>query len=130
MRKTIKRDNKLFKTGSLPIVAVSNLRSLMPKVKNFTRDIQEREIGCALLSEVWEKKNKKKHQFEIEKMLHMEGLKYISTPRPSTKRGGGTAIVAAVDKFSLEKLDVLIPHNLEICWGLLRPKNVSNAAIK
>ena len=42
----------------------------------------------------------------------MEGLKYISTPRLSTKRGGGAAIVVPVDKFSLEKLDVLITYNL------------------
>ena len=60
----------------------------------------------------------------------MEGLKYISTHRPSTKRGGGAAIVAPVDKFSLEKLDVMIPHNLEICWGLLRPNDVTNATIR
>ena len=63
-------------------------------------------------------------------MLHMEGLKYVSTPRPSTKRGGGAAIVAPMDKFSLEKLDVIIPFNLEICWGMLRPKSVNNAMIK
>ena len=55
-------------------------------------------------------------------MLHMEGLKYISTPRPSSKRGGGAAIVVPIDKFNLEKLDVLIPHNLEIVYRLLRPE--------
>ena len=93
VRKTIKRSNKLVKSSNLPIIAVSNLRSLMPKVRNFTLDMQERQIGCALLSEVWEQKNKKKHKYEIERMLYMEGMKYISTPRPSSKRGGGAAIV-------------------------------------
>ena len=107
VRRTIRRDFKLLESNNLPIIAVSNLRSLMPKVKNFTEDFHERQIGLALLSEIWEKSNKKKHRFEIEKMLHMEGLKYISTPRPSTKRGGGAAIVAPVDTFSLEKLDVI-----------------------
>ena len=48
----------------------------------------------------------------------MEGLKYISS-----KRGGGAAIVADMKKFSLEKLEILIPYNLEIVWGLLRPKS-------
>ena len=52
----------------------------------------------------------------------MHGYKYISTPRPPSKRGGGAAIVASLEKFSLEKLEVLIPHNLEVCWGLLRPR--------
>ena len=63
-------------------------------------------------------------------ILKMEGLKYISTPRPSTKRGGGAAIVVPVAKYSLDKLDVLIPYNLEICWGLMRPKDVSNTIIR
>ena len=59
----------------------------------------------------------------------MEGLKYISTTRPSAKRGGGAAIVAPIAKFHLEKLDVLIPHNLEIVYGMLRPKNVLKGEI-
>ena len=123
VRKTIRRDNRLAKSSELPVIAVSNLRSLMPKVNNFVEDMHQRDIGVALLTEVWEKAQKKKHIFEIDRMLHMEGLKYISTPRPSAKRGGGAAIVAPIEKFNLEKLDIMIPHNLEIVYGLLRPKN-------
>ena len=130
VRKTVKRDKKLLKTSNLPIIAVSNLRSLMPKVRNFSQDVLERQIGCGLLSEIWQKSNKKKHNYEIERMLHMKGLNYISTPRVSTKRGGGAAIVAPVDKYTLNKLDVLIPHNLEICWGLMRPKDIANSEIR
>ena len=122
VRKTIKRDNRLQKSVLLPIIAVSNLRSLIPKIKNFARDVHECDISLALLTEVWQKSEKKKHIFEIDKLLHMEGLKYISTTRPSSKRGGGAAIVVNVKKFSLEKLDVFIPHNLEIIWGIMRPK--------
>ena len=73
---------------------------------------------------------KRKHKFKIEQMLHMEGLKYISTPRPPQKRGGGAAIVSPISKFDLEKLDVLIPFNLEICWGMLRPKSEYLLGIK
>ena len=67
-------------------------------------DILERKISLAILSEVWEKKGNKKHKFQIEKMLQEEGLKYISTPQSSSKRGGGCAIVAYLPYFSLEKL--------------------------
>ena len=126
VRTTLRRDNRLKESIELPIIAVSNLRSLMPKVNNFVRDIHERDIGVALLSEVWEQKSKKKHVFEVDKMLYMEGLKYISTPRPTGKRGGGAAIVAPVEKFNLEKMDILNPHNLEIVWGLMRPKNITS----
>ena len=89
----------------------------MPKVKNFKNDMLEREISVALCSEVWEKKGKKKHMFQIEKMLQEDGLKYISTPRPSYKRGGGFAIIAHLPKFSLEKIDVIIPHKLKLSMG-------------
>ena len=129
VRKTIRRDCRLEKSTQLPVIAVSNLRSLMPKVNSFVEDMHQRDIGVALLTEVWEKAQKKKHIFQIDKMLHMEGLKYISTPRPSAKRGGGAAIVAPIEKFNLEKLEILIPHNLEVVYGLLRPKNVQKNGI-
>ena len=58
-------------------------------------------------------------------MLELEGLKYISTPRASYKRGGGCAIVAHLPKFSLEKIDVIIPRSVEVVYGLLRPKQPS-----
>ena len=123
-RITICRDNRLVMGESLPIMSVSNLRSLAPKFNNFKNDMIEREISLAMLSEVWEKAGCKKQMYEMEKMLQMDGLKYISTPR-TTKRGGGAAIVANVTKFSLEKIQVIIPHNLEVVWGLLRPKNTT-----
>ena len=124
-RKTVKRNSKLFQCLSLPIIAVSNLRSLLPKINNFKTDVLEREIGLSLLSEIWEVKGKKKHMSEITKMLEIEGFKYISTPRASNKRCGGCAIVAHLPKFSLEKIDVSIPRSVEVVYGLLRPKQQS-----
>ena len=92
--------------------------------------MKERDLGLNLMSEIWEKPGKRKHSFKTEPMFHMEGLKYISTPRPPQKRGGGAAIVSPISKFDLQKLDVLIPYNLEICWGMLRPKSEHNLGIK
>ena len=120
-RITIRRDNRLLVGESLPIISVSNMRSLTPKINNFKNDLLEREISLVLLSEVWEKANCKKQQFEIEKMFQLDGLKYLSTPR-TTKRGEGAAIVVNLQKFSVEKIKVSIPNNLEVVWGLVRPK--------
>ena len=124
-RITIRRDNRLMMTDSLSILSVSNLRSLWPKLNNFKNDMIMRDISCAMLSEVWEKSNCKKQQFELEKMLNMDGLKYISTPR-MTKRGGGAAIVVSLKKFSLEKIEVLNPDKVEVVFGLLRPKKTTS----
>ena len=120
-RKTIRRDQKLLVGESLPIISVSNVRSLNPKIGNVKNDIFDRNISISILSEVWEKTNCQKYQFELEKMLQMDGLKYISTPR-LTKRGGGAAIIVNLRKFSLEKISIHIPNNLEVVWGLVRPK--------
>ena len=69
----------------------------------------------------WEQSENKSHQLEIERMLETDGLRYISTPRPRSR--GGAAILVNQEKFELEKLNISIPHNLEIIWGMLRPKS-------
>ena len=107
---------------NLSIVSVSNLLSLMPKINHFKKDLLKREINLALLSEVWEKSQSKSHKYEIEKMFQIDGLKCISTPRASTKLGGGAAIVANLNRFSLDRLEVSIPYQLEVVWGILKPK--------
>ena len=81
----------------------------------------ERGITLGFFSEIWERSENKKHKFEIEKLLESHGLKYISTPRP---RGwGGAAIIANQEYFKLEKIEITIPHNLEVVWGLLTSKS-------
>ena len=125
-RKTVRRDNRLLLTESLPILSVSNLRSFWPKVNSFKNDMAMRDISCAMLSEVWEKANCRKQQFELEKMLNIDGLKYISTPR-ITKRGGEAAIVVSLKKYSLEKIEVLNPDKVEVVFGLMRPKKTTSS---
>ena len=104
------------------------MRSLELKNGNFKNDLLDTDISLSLLSEVWEKASCKKHQFEIEKMLEMDGLKYIFTSR-TNKRGGGAAIFVNLRKFTIEKIQVTIPNNLEVVWGLMRAKKPS-ATIK
>ena len=38
------------------------------------------------------------------------------------KRGGGAAIIVNTEKFRIQKLDIQIPHHLEIIWALAKPK--------
>ena len=121
--------DKIITALDLPVVASYNCRSLFPKLDSFKTDIIERQIDCSFISEVWEQSENKQHSAEIEKMLQMDGLKYISTSRPSNKRGGGVAIVVNLEKFSCEKIDIFIPKGLEVVWGLLKPKS-SSAQIK
>ena len=113
----------------LPVVTVCNMRSLFPKIDNFKTDFFERQVDVSLCCEVWEKAENKKHKGEIETMLEMDGLKYFSTTRPRGKRGGGAAIIVNSEKFKVDKLDIQIPHHLEIVWALAKPKH-EDAEIK
>ena len=99
---------------NLPTVASYNVRSLFPKIRSFKTDMLERAVSVAFVSEIWEQKENFKHITEIEIMLEMDGLKYISTSRPSKTKGGGAAIIVNLEKFSIEKLDLIIPSNLDV----------------
>ena len=83
----------------------------------------ERAVDVAFVSEVWEQEEKEEHAHKIEEMLELDGLHYISKSRPSSMRGGGVAIITNLEKFSIQKLEIHIPSNLEVIWGLLKPKN-------
>ena len=114
--------DKISASNNLPTVASYNCRSLFPKIESFKTDILERQIDVGFACEIWEKTENKVHRQEIEKMLELSGLKYISAPRPSTKNGGGAAIVVNCERFSCEKLNVIVPDGLEVVYGLLKPK--------
>ena len=97
------------------------MRSIWGKLKHLADDIHERCGEIIFLSEVWEKSQNKKHQKQIEKMLEMENISYISTPRPGVKRGGGAAIATNTDRFHISKLNIDIPKPLEVAWALMKP---------
>ena len=125
--KTVKPD-KISAALSLPTVATYNCRSLFPKIKSLKTDLLERNIDAGFLTEIWQQTHNNEHNFEIEKMLQMSGLQYLSTARPPNKKGvsyGGAAIVVNVKNFACEKLKISNPSNLEVVWGLLKPKNPS-----
>ena len=48
------------------------MRSLIPKIGNFSLDMKERAVDIAFLTEVWQKAENRKHQFKLEEFLEME----------------------------------------------------------
>ena len=100
----------------------------MPKICNAAQDIIERESDLIFLTEIWEKEDDTKHQHRIEELLELDGIKYISTPRPG-KRGGGAALAVRLENYTISKLNIAIPRPVEVVWGLLRP-NIPNMKIK
>ena len=128
--KTLRRSKKAIQGLSLPTITNYNMRSLLPKLDCWVEDFEERSVGLSFLTEIWEKAANKKHQNKLREVFEMKGILYISTPRPGLKRGGGVAIAADPTRFSLSKLNVPNPHNLEVSWGLLKPKKVTGSISK
>ena len=121
-RKRIVHDNKQIQALSLPTLTCYNMRSLFGKILSLSQDIIERESDLIFLTEVWEKAENKGHQQKLEAMLETKGIKYISTPRPGRKRGGGAALAVRLENFTISKLNISCPRSSEVVWGILRPK--------
>ena len=120
--KTVIRNTKGQVSLYLPNIAVYNHRSIWAKIKNFATEFNEMKIGVAFNSEIWENKEKKSHQFQIERLCELkEGLCYISTPRPD-RRGGGAALIVDNKKFHVKRYNPTNVDNLEVTFAILRPK--------
>ena len=96
----------------------------LSQILSLATDMEERSIDICCVSEIWEKAEDKVHQGQIESLLELNGIKYISNPRRG-RRGGGTAIAARCESFSLSKLNVYVPTNVETVWGLAKSKNIT-----
>ena len=82
------QSDKITAAADLPAIATYNMRSIFPKVGQLKIDLIERHISLGFFCEIWERAENKNHSQQIEKMLEMEGLQYISTPWP---RGWGSS---------------------------------------
>ena len=94
-RTTVKRDNKLVDALSAPRITLYNVRSAWSKWSSISEDMDLRETDLSFYTEVWEQSENRKHQQAIESIFELKGIKYISTPRPGARRGGGTAIACS-----------------------------------
>ena len=108
---------------SLPNIMVTNHRSIFPKFNSLVDELIECEMHVGIHSEIWEDKEKLEHQNKIEEALEIHGIIYISNPRPK-RRGGGAAITLCDPKsqFTLSKLPIHVPQDIEVCWGLVKPR--------
>ena len=127
-----KRDLKLLKASSLPLIALLNARSLYNKNSNFKTFVTELGIEAAIISETWEREDK-----PLKDLLQMDNYKVHSHRRPKVKAnrqpGGACALIYNENRFDVTNLDVHVPKGVEACWSVFKPKNktdlIENIAI-
>jgi hypothetical protein len=117
-------------TLSAPSITLYNVCSEWAKWDSIAEDINMRATDICFLTEVWQKLENRKHQKCIESMLELKGIKYVSTPWPGARRGGGTALACSADRFVMSKLNIQIPRPLEACFALIKPKKPSGKISK
>ena len=103
--------------SKVPTIFVTNHRYFFPKFHHFVKVMKTLDLTLGLHSKVWEDKEKKSHQDKLEEALELDGIQYISNPRPD-RRGGGAAISLMTGEFTLTKLEVIIPKNFKVIWGI------------
>ena len=115
---------KALTAQSLPNIMVTNHRSVFPKFNSLIDELIECKMHIGLHSEIWEVKEKLEHKNKVEEAFELHGILYISNPRPK-RRGGGAAITLCdmENQFTLARLPIYVPPDLEVCWGIIKPKS-------
>ena len=81
-----------------------------------------RVISVVLVTETWGKDDKKTYRNNLLNIFQEYGFQTISKNR-KTQRGGGVAIVFDSSVIDFEDTQVFVPHNLEVRWGIGKPKS-------
>ena len=115
------RNKKVLQAMSLPLVSVLNARSLYNKVNNFKLFLSELGIEVAIVSETWERQD-----LSLKDLLKLKDYKIHSFRRAkinaSSQPGGGCAIIFNEKRFEKREVDISVPHGIEACWMVLKPK--------
>ena len=126
----MRRDEGLVEALATPAITVYNMRSMWAKIDNMAQDINMRWTDLCFLTEVWEKQTNRRHQYNIQGLLEMKGVNYISSPRPGGRRGGGVAIAYSDKNFQVSKLNVEVQKPLECLFALVKQRNPLGKAKK
>ena len=119
-----KKSSKFKQANALPLVMVTNARSLYPKPDNLKTLLTELGIEIAIVSETWERERE-----SLETLLKLQNYKIISYKRQKRKAnkkpGGGAGIIYNENRFEISKLEVPVPSGVEAAWSLVKPKEES-----
>ena len=105
-------------------VSVINAGSARRKINDVIRQFKYRQTDVVCISETWEKLDFDKDEFE-----QLNGLTWLSRPRPGSNLGGGVAVVVNNTFADAKILDIKVPDPLEIIWVSIHPKKKADVKI-
>ena len=105
----------------LPLCLLFNARSIFNKSDNLSELLQQIGPDICIISETFERERKR-----LDSVLNAKQFKSISYYRKNRAPGGGCAIVYNENRFSVLKLDITAPEEIESCWALFTPRCQDN----
>ena len=115
----VDQTGRLVLPSSLPLIMLTNARSLYNKIDNFKRWLLEIFPDCAMVSETWEHETRRQ---SLEDLLAETPYKVLSYRRPRGKTGGCCAIVYNQTKFVVEEVFENKEEGIESVWAIFTPR--------
>jgi hypothetical protein len=109
--------------ASLPLVMLTNARSIYNKIDNFIKWLLEIFPDCAMVSETWEHEGRR---VTLEDLLVNTPYKVLSYRRTKGRKGGCCAIIYNETKFKVEQVNVDKDENIESVWAMFTPRNLDH----
>ena len=119
----VDQTGRLVLPSSLPLVLLTNARSLYNKIDNFIKWLLEIFPDCALVSETWEHETRR---VGLEDLLTGTPFKVLSYRRPRGRTGGCCAIIYNDSKFVVEEVNVDKEDGIESVWAIFTPRNLDH----
>ena len=128
VRRTIKRNNLVLQSASLPIVMNINPRSIYNKCDELPLLLDQYSADTICMSETWEQEN-----LTLEQLLDLPDYQIITNCKQRDFKGGKPAILVNENKFIVKKLcpdPVTVPFGVEAVWALVMPRKQSSQKFK
>ena len=109
--------------ASLPLVMLTNARSVYNKVINLKKWLTEVFPDCALISESW---NYMSRREDLTDLLADTPFQVFYYRRPRGKTGGCCAIIFNNSRFIVDQVHVQTEEGIETVWAMLTPRKLDH----
>ena len=109
--------------ASLPLIMLTNARSVYNKINNLRKWLLEIFPDCAVISESWEYESRRK---DLQSLLSGTPFKVFSYRRPRGQTGGCCAIIYNDSRFTVEQVHVQTEQGIETVWAMFTPRKLDH----
>ena len=119
----VDKTGRMVLPASLPLVMVTNARSLYNKARNFRKWLTEIFPDMAVVAESWEYESRRE---DLQSLLTGTPFKSFSYRRPRGQTRGCCALIYNDSRFTVEQVHVQTEQGIETVWAMLHPRKLDH----